>query len=434
MSSSDPGETKPNKETLTLNQKFRAIHTNASARYERQSWGACESSRGTPINNIHLTDRYATIPSEHSLRSDKALDLILLWYRGYGSKFPPILYYTGAEQPSVKLESRMLARGVSPNWKARWMWLDLSEFRGDNQSAGEGLKVFISSKMGVSDEEVEDKTEDGINSQSAEAFSVHGKFFRLVAMRGNVKIGWCVINLTQEPFTIAGLFDMFVEPEERRRGVGTALTLKALEIAKQKGCEHVFLNSTPDGEPLYRKVGFEVLLDGTTWHLKSDFGAKPVPPEDLVKFLEAICQGDLSSLDRLYEALTPEELQNPTNNNMTPLQIAVHFKQPTSAEWLLDHGVQPDILSLWDLGRKDQAKNWIRERPGTMNALDVERQATPLHIAVERDDIELAEILLQAGCDCTGKDWVFGSTAMGWAEFLGRRRIKILLGDYDRGR
>jgi GNAT superfamily N-acetyltransferase len=56
---------------------------------------------------------------------------------------------------------------------------------------------------------------------------------------------------------IVGIHDVSTVPEARRRGVGMALTRAALREGQALGYEIAFLNPSPMGRPLYRKIGFE---------------------------------------------------------------------------------------------------------------------------------------------------------------------------------
>jgi hypothetical protein len=60
---------------------------------------------------------------------------------------------------------------------------------------------------------------------------------------------------------------MGVAPGERRRGIGRSLTLAALQIAGTQGCAAAILNATPEGELLYRAVGFASVGVAQTWWL-----------------------------------------------------------------------------------------------------------------------------------------------------------------------
>jgi hypothetical protein len=65
----------------------------------------------------------------------------------------------------------------------------------------------------------------------------------------------------------AGIYNMGVVEDRCREGVGRALTLAACRVGRQAGCTHALLNATPEGELLYRTVGFESLGWGRTWWL-----------------------------------------------------------------------------------------------------------------------------------------------------------------------
>jgi ribosomal protein S18 acetylase RimI-like enzyme len=63
---------------------------------------------------------------------------------------------------------------------------------------------------------------------------------------------------------LAGVFDMGVWPKFQRRGLGTELARTVCAAAAQAGARYAVLNATPEGEQLYRTLGFERLGDGTT--------------------------------------------------------------------------------------------------------------------------------------------------------------------------
>ena len=92
---------------------------------------------------------------------------------------------------------------------------------------------------------------------------------RLAVHEGGQIVGHVAVNPWRR---FAGIYDMGVVPDRRRRGIGRALTLAACRLARDRGCTHALLNATPEGELLYSTVGFEMIGKGRTWWLH------PCPP------------------------------------------------------------------------------------------------------------------------------------------------------------
>jgi len=63
------------------------------------------------------------------------------------------------------------------------------------------------------------------------------------------------------------------------------------------------------------------------------------------------------------------------------------------------------------------------DRPGLADDRRGERGATPLMIAIARDDLALARLVLAARPDLGPRDLAWQSDALGWAEHLGRTRL-----------
>jgi GNAT superfamily N-acetyltransferase len=63
---------------------------------------------------------------------------------------------------------------------------------------------------------------------------------------------------------IAGIYDVSTVPEARRRGIGTVMTVAALQEARAGGFETTFLQPSEMGEPLYHRLGFRVCC---TWSI-----------------------------------------------------------------------------------------------------------------------------------------------------------------------
>lgn len=66
---------------------------------------------------------------------------------------------------------------------------------------------------------------------------------------------------------LAGVFDVTVQEPSRRRGLGTGLMQAVCAAAASHGAQHVVLNSTPAGLPLYLRCGLRRIGTGITWWL-----------------------------------------------------------------------------------------------------------------------------------------------------------------------
>ena len=240
-------------------------------------------------------------------------------------------------------------------------------------------------------------------------------------------MGRCLLNVTTGAWGIGGLFAMAVVPAARNQGIGTALAWKACDLARQMGCQHVMLNATPMGEPVYRRVGFQSLESSPSWHLRAETLAAPPPTDDQVRFLEAVGRGEVMALDELGKRLEDRFFHDSLPNGMTPLDIAVHCQQPPSVDWLVGHGVPLDLLSAWDVGWKERVSLLLFEHPELVNVQHGEGHLTPLHVAVERGDIELARVLLTVHNDLDLKDSEFQATALGWARYFQRADMITLI-------
>jgi len=128
---------------------------------------------------------------------------------------------------------------------------------------------------------------------------------------------------------------------------------------------------------------------------------------------------------------------------------------------LRDAGLAPDLLTLVNLARYDEAERMVRDDPSRIgpdggdtialhlsvskrnlaairwllaHGIDVNAKRrmwdlnhTALHMAVESGAIEISRLLLDAGADPNVRDDRYHATALGWAEFFGRDDMADLI-------
>ena len=324
---------------------------------------------------------------------------------------------------------RLVARGFEQGWQPHWMQLDLQALDADRPESP-GVRVELA-------DEAPPGHADDLPYHSPEAARRLGlmshvrptRVWRFVArLQENGRlVGQSVLNLTTGPLGVAGIFDVGVAPDAQRRGVGTAVTLAALRLARELGGRYALLNSTEMGEPLYRRLGFESLGRGRTWWLHQDVLQRPPPDVLEIAFGEAVGRGDLPTLSALASDLPPEKLDAPLPCRLTPVQLAVQSDRPESVELLVGLGATLDIVSAWDLGRREEATDLLKAAPELANLRSGRWGATPLHIAALRDDADLTRVLLAAELDLGLKDYEFHSTPLGWAQHMGRTEIAALI-------
>jgi ribosomal protein S18 acetylase RimI-like enzyme len=79
---------------------------------------------------------------------------------------------------------------------------------------------------------------------------------RLAGVVEGDTVGTCTLSLGTE---VAGLYCIATDAGHRRSGIATALTVEALRLARESGRTVATLQASSDGEPVYRRIGFETV-------------------------------------------------------------------------------------------------------------------------------------------------------------------------------
>jgi GNAT superfamily N-acetyltransferase len=411
----------------TIEQCWQALSLNIQACCERLA-GDREVRRE---GGIMWTYGHVTISAVDVSQINKQIDRLVNWYRRQHPLRGAICWYLAATPPG-DLAARLFARGFEPNWQPHWMWCELSYLKKHHAYPSDVSIRLVEDDPVWQVDDLPYYNKEDVAILAALAHVQPRRVWHLAAFRGQQVVGRCFLNVTTGEYGIGGLFSMGVIPAARKQGIGTALAQVACELARHLGCHHVVLNATEMGEPVYRRVGFQSMGYGHTWYLRDRTLAAPAPTEEQVAFLEAVGRGEVALLDEASKRVEERVLHEVAPNGLTPLDIAVRCQQSASAEWLIEHGVRLDLLSAWDLGWKEQIPILLASHPELVNLQRGEWRMTPLHTAIQRDDLELVKLLLTVPHDLSIKDGEFGSTALGWAHYFERPEMIVLIEQHRR--
>lgn len=323
------------------------------------------------------------------------------------------------------LEIRLLARGFQLGWQPCWMSLDM-EKHPPEAPAPDGIRI----------DQVVDETDwdasdlpyySSKNTSMGFAASrvLPQRAWRFGAWSGDRPVGHSTVCLSTGKLGVAGIYNVGVVPAYRNRGIGRAITVAACRHARSFGCRYALLNAT--GERMYRQAGFVRIGYGRTWWLDVPRLERCVPTPERIALAEAVGIGGAETLEALHGGVVADELNTPLPNRMTFVQLALHAGRRDSAEWLANRGAVVDLVSAWDLGWKERIPGMIAANPGLVDLCVGENQATALHVAVERNDLELARLALEANPDLSRGDGVYRSTPLGWAKFFQRTELVALI-------
>jgi len=359
---------------------------------------------------------YVPFPLFHDTRE---LDAFVAHLRARQTPRPIWLWASEPPEPD-DLPLRLMARGFRHGFEPHWMWLDLSRLR-NNVELRRETRIELNPDPSLWDPV---KNADYL-AEGRLAREHPDRAVQAVAWVDGKPIGVSCAFLTRGATGIAGIYDVAVLPNYRNNGIGRALTYAVCAWARDRGYRTAGLNATPMGEPVYRALGFQSLRRAQTWQLPVDAQRQPLAPTQ-VAFAEAIGRSDIATLERKASKFLPL-LNAGLPCRRTPLQLAALFRQPQSAEWLLDRGALLDLLSAWDLGWIERTRDLVKTRPELVNETSGEWGQTPLHEAAMRGDLALVRLLIDAGANLQIRDSTFQGRPVEWAEHFGKTDAAALL-------
>jgi GNAT superfamily N-acetyltransferase len=202
------------------------------------------------FNNVFSAD----IPESHA--ESVVNDLI----GRFQSRSVPCFWWSGPVNHDERVANVLAARGFVKAFEAAAMAIDLDEL--PCRDCGETEIVEIGSEGQMADWTrtctAAFEFDDALSGWWHELFTSipHGRpspLRHFVARRDGEPVG------TGSAFIedgVVGLASIGVRPEHRRQGIGSALTVTALEAARSMGCRLGVLFSSPMATSMYESLGF----------------------------------------------------------------------------------------------------------------------------------------------------------------------------------
>lgn len=411
----------------------------AAVAASHQAWNAAQAA--VTRGSVHMIAG-AAVSHIRSRRGDVLQVMFADVGRGAGGAVDRVVDLAGdlaplreigwwAMEDDVVLGASLLARGFGWGWRPHWMGIEPRALAAQHPPPDGVLIREVAEAVDWAVEDLPNYHRQWGRLTGALARLRPGRAVTLAAFERDRVVGRIVLHASPPgcrgmAASVGGIYEAGVVPAAQRRGIGGALTAAAVERALELGCPVVTLNATPMGIPVYRRVGFESLGWGRTWWMGQERLAAGRPSEQSIRLVEAIGAADPAPLLGLL-AGGGIDLEAELACGETPLRVAVLLRQAGAARALVAHGARLDVVSAWDLGWREDAAAMLRDDPRLANGRSGENGTTPLHVAVDRDDEELARLVLAAHPDLTVRDLTYDSDPLGWAEFLGRPRIAAMI-------
>jgi hypothetical protein len=321
------------------------------------------------------------------------------------------------------------ARGMRAGEQPRWMGLDLHSLPTPPTAKELAQRYDVTMPTRFDDWRVPELMCFGPDSWQARQAMVHQQPQRVwhgVLWQDGAPAGQLSFNATEGELGVVGLHNFVILPGARVRGPGLDRFDWVTRFCLDLGCRYLVANAIERAVPLYKMMNFQELGKGYTWWATTE-GIAERPAEQQVRLAEAIGEGDLDGVQRATAGWDGAQFDRRLANGLTPLRYAALRGQPEAAMCLLSRGATPDILAAWDLGWRDDVDDLLSRNPASLHARGTRSGKTLLHIAVERNDPDLARLLLAAGADPAQRDHRFHATPLDWAVKMRMTRVAAIL-------
>jgi len=157
---------------------------------------------------------------------------------------------------------------------------------------------------------------------------------------GGAVVGTATTIVYEGRFAWIGM--VLVDPEHRGQGIGTRLLEKTIERLDALAVPTLKLDATPQGKPIYEKLGFTAEYEIERWNLQRAPDAQaarpPAPPRNLKRVLR---------LDREVFGADRSGLLHSLHRDAPEFTMAIEFMGDLTAYALGRRGSRADQLGPW---------------------------------------------------------------------------------------
>jgi GNAT superfamily N-acetyltransferase len=216
-----------------------------------------QPGRGGAVAGVRFTEETA----------DGRIAEILAHHRRH---LEPTLWWTGPVSTPTNLDARLQAAGLYRQQHLPGMAADLQAIRTEfHRPAGltvepvEDFSIFQNKEhpfFGPTNTKLHRNRVEGISWMVRQE---PRRAWHFVASLDGVPAGCATVFLGAG---VAGLYHVGTVQKARGQGVGKAVTLAALEHARDLGVRTAILHASKDGEVIYRQIGFEEVCKVSHWY------------------------------------------------------------------------------------------------------------------------------------------------------------------------
>lgn len=175
----------------------------------------------------------------------------------------PILWWLGIEDTPENLGKKLLEHGFFTGNPTPGMAMKMSDITWTELPENLTIVPVRTAEQAQiwSDLVVESNQMAGYNEELAETLISGGldasaKMQHIIGLLDDEPVATASVTLSNG---VAGVFNIAVLPDMRQQGIGRIMTETVMKIGTEQGYHYAVLQSSPMGEALYQKMGYETI-------------------------------------------------------------------------------------------------------------------------------------------------------------------------------